>query len=460
MEEGGATNLIYVGVAIAIAAAIPAVLPRLPVPGAVLEIVLGILIGPQVLGLAKPDFVLHFLADFGLGILFLMAGFEMSPVELRGRPIRNATLGWMISAAIALYAVFVLGVAGLARRRRSPRSPSARPRSACCSRCSAMPGSWGHPTGPRCSPSAPWGKARPCSSCRSFSPIRAGPGAQALVMVAFAACAVVAVAIASHASRGAFAAVLRANHGHLGAAADAARALPSHPPDHGLGALRDRLRARRLRRGRRRPRRRARPRARGHGGAARRDRLGVPGAGLLREFRHEPRCRRPRRRSGPRSPWSRSMPCSCWSCAGRRRCFSTGAICAPTRSAALALHSATQLALVVAIAGLAVGRGLMPSAQAASLVAAATVTVLVFPAIAARVLPTVPAAKANSRKGAPRARHVAPRHEAPRGRMSRGTLERDEEKWTPVFRPRPALESSKLITFMNLDQFRSKFIVI
>jgi Kef-type K+ transport system membrane component KefB len=98
----------------AIAAAIPALLPRLPLPGVVLEIVLGVIVGPQVLGLVHPLATADFLANFGLGMLFLMAGFEMDPAVLRGRPFRNALLGWVLTAAIAFAAAILLGAMGLA----------------------------------------------------------------------------------------------------------------------------------------------------------------------------------------------------------------------------------------------------------------------------------------------------------------------------------------------------------
>jgi Kef-type K+ transport system membrane component KefB len=48
----------------------------------------------------------------------------------------------------------------------------------------------------------------------------------------------------------------------------------------------------------------------------------------------------------------------------------------------LALHSGTQLPLVVAITTIAVDRGVMPGGQAAALVGAGIVTMLVFPALA------------------------------------------------------------------------------
>src|SRR4051794_17754073 len=114
MAQIDIVNLIVVALAIAVAAAVPALLPRLPAPGVVLEIVIGVLAGPQVLGLVHPGVTLNFLASFGLGILFLMAGFEMEPGVLRGRPIRNAVMGWAISLAIALVAAGLLANAGLA----------------------------------------------------------------------------------------------------------------------------------------------------------------------------------------------------------------------------------------------------------------------------------------------------------------------------------------------------------
>ena len=106
-------NLIAMAVALPLAAGIPALLPRLPLPGVVLEIVIGVIIGPQVLGLVHPAVTLNFLANFGLGMLFLMAGFEMDPAVLRGRPLSNALTGWGITVGIALAAAFLLSTAGL-----------------------------------------------------------------------------------------------------------------------------------------------------------------------------------------------------------------------------------------------------------------------------------------------------------------------------------------------------------
>lgn len=65
--------------AVTVAAALPALFPHLPLPGVVLEIMIGAIIGPQILAIVHEGVVLKFLAMFGLWMLFLMAGFEMDP---------------------------------------------------------------------------------------------------------------------------------------------------------------------------------------------------------------------------------------------------------------------------------------------------------------------------------------------------------------------------------------------
>ena len=66
---------------------------RLLVPVVVVEIVLGIVIGPQVLGLAHVDSLIEFLSQAGLAFLFLFAGLEIDVAGLRGQPLRLATWG-------------------------------------------------------------------------------------------------------------------------------------------------------------------------------------------------------------------------------------------------------------------------------------------------------------------------------------------------------------------------------
>ena len=76
--------------------------PRLRLPVIVLEIALGIVVGPQVLHWGEVGPVIQALGKFGLAFLFFLAGFELDFNAIRGRPLRLAILGWGISLVIAL----------------------------------------------------------------------------------------------------------------------------------------------------------------------------------------------------------------------------------------------------------------------------------------------------------------------------------------------------------------------
>ena len=84
-----------------------------PIPLVVLELLLGILIGPQVLGLAEVDDLASFFGSLGLAFLFLFAGYEIEFERIRGTPLRLALVGWGISLAIAYTTSGVLHATGL-----------------------------------------------------------------------------------------------------------------------------------------------------------------------------------------------------------------------------------------------------------------------------------------------------------------------------------------------------------
>ena len=86
---------------------------RLPLPVVVLELVLGIVIGPQLLGLAKPDDFIDFFSSLGLGMLFFFAGYEIDFERIRGSPLRLAVLGWLLSLALAYSLGALLEVSGV-----------------------------------------------------------------------------------------------------------------------------------------------------------------------------------------------------------------------------------------------------------------------------------------------------------------------------------------------------------
>ena len=86
---------------------------RMPLPVVVLEVLLGILIGPDVLGLADPDEFLNFFSNLGLGMLFFFAGYEIDFERIRGSPLRLAVLGWLLSLVLAYSLGGLLTLTGL-----------------------------------------------------------------------------------------------------------------------------------------------------------------------------------------------------------------------------------------------------------------------------------------------------------------------------------------------------------
>jgi Kef-type K+ transport system membrane component KefB len=71
------------------------------IPVVVVELVLGVVVGPQALDLAHVNSFTEFFADLGLGMLFFFAGYEIDFGRIRGQPLRLGLLGWALSLAIA-----------------------------------------------------------------------------------------------------------------------------------------------------------------------------------------------------------------------------------------------------------------------------------------------------------------------------------------------------------------------
>jgi Kef-type K+ transport system membrane component KefB len=82
-------------------------------PVVVVELCLGVLIGPQLLDLAKVNAFTEFFGDLGLGMLFFFAGYEIDLARIRGAPLRLALLGWAMSLAIAYSLGGLLALAGV-----------------------------------------------------------------------------------------------------------------------------------------------------------------------------------------------------------------------------------------------------------------------------------------------------------------------------------------------------------
>lgn len=111
IDASGFLTIVFVA---AIASTVAATVgPRVLVPVVVLEIGLGIVIGPDVLGLAEADEFIEFFASLGLGMLFFFAGYEIDFGRIRGAPLKLAGLGWLLTLVLAYGFAGALSATGL-----------------------------------------------------------------------------------------------------------------------------------------------------------------------------------------------------------------------------------------------------------------------------------------------------------------------------------------------------------
>src|SRR6266536_6336563 len=87
----------------------------LRLPAIVVEILLGIVVGPQVLGWASNDEPVQVLGLVGLAFLLLLAGLEIDFNRLRGRLLRLTGLGYLVSFGLALVVGYGLRAADLVK---------------------------------------------------------------------------------------------------------------------------------------------------------------------------------------------------------------------------------------------------------------------------------------------------------------------------------------------------------
>jgi predicted Kef-type K+ transport protein len=96
------TNLLIVAAAGLLAPLALGFFPRVRLPAIVLEIVLGIVIGPSGLGWVKPDAPITILALVGLAFLLFLSGLGIDVDRLRGRIVKLTALGFAVSFVIAI----------------------------------------------------------------------------------------------------------------------------------------------------------------------------------------------------------------------------------------------------------------------------------------------------------------------------------------------------------------------
>jgi Kef-type K+ transport system membrane component KefB len=108
------TNLLIVVVAGFAAPLVLGFLPSVRLPSVVLEIVIGILVGPAVLGWVHVDDPVQVFSTVGLAYLLFLAGLEIDFERLRGRVLHLALVGFVVSLAIAVVVGLLLKAGGLA----------------------------------------------------------------------------------------------------------------------------------------------------------------------------------------------------------------------------------------------------------------------------------------------------------------------------------------------------------
>ncbi len=108
MPYGTAVSLFVIALAVAIAPLCSEALGRWRIPSVLFELLLGILIGPEVLGWASTGPFVDGLDALGLSFLFFMAGYEIDFSRLRGAPLKLGVVGWLASLALGLGVGLVL----------------------------------------------------------------------------------------------------------------------------------------------------------------------------------------------------------------------------------------------------------------------------------------------------------------------------------------------------------------
>ncbi|HWM53817.1 MAG TPA: cation:proton antiporter [Solirubrobacterales bacterium] len=114
MIEVDAESFFAIVTVAALAAITVAVVPRrFAPPVVVVELLLGIVVGPEVLGLAHTDDFIDFFSNLGLGMLFFFAGYEIDFERIKGKPLKLGALGWLLSVALAYGIGGALAAAGI-----------------------------------------------------------------------------------------------------------------------------------------------------------------------------------------------------------------------------------------------------------------------------------------------------------------------------------------------------------
>lgn len=90
--------------------------PKVRLPAIVFELVLGIVLGPAVLGWVHVDEPVAVMSLVGLAVLLFLAGIEIEFPKLRGKVLKATLLGFVLSFGIAVVLGLILKEAGLVKQ--------------------------------------------------------------------------------------------------------------------------------------------------------------------------------------------------------------------------------------------------------------------------------------------------------------------------------------------------------
>lgn len=112
MSSSASLSILVIAAAAVVAPLLSELFRRWRVPSVLFELLLGIVVGPSVLGWVELGSVVQALSNFGLALLFFMAGYELDFAKLRGAPLNRAMSGWAVSLVLGLGVGAVLALEG------------------------------------------------------------------------------------------------------------------------------------------------------------------------------------------------------------------------------------------------------------------------------------------------------------------------------------------------------------
>lgn len=113
VPEVAFTGLVVVAAAAFLAPLLLGLVPAVRLPAVVLELVIGIAIGPHGFGWVALEAPIEVLSLLGLAFLLFLAGLDIELDRLRGRLLQVTAAGFALSCALAVGAGYVLGGVGL-----------------------------------------------------------------------------------------------------------------------------------------------------------------------------------------------------------------------------------------------------------------------------------------------------------------------------------------------------------